>query len=154
MKKRPKNYVDNKTLYNEIVEWYASGKENIPDKIVLAVLQICERLGSKGNFKGYTWLDEMVASGVESCIIALQYKKFDPEKSNNPFAYFTQIAWNSFIQVINEEKKQTYIKHKSYINHMTESALNGETVDSSIEDNGSLDDLIEKFEKKKVKNES
>lgn len=149
MKKKPKNYVDNKTLYNEIVEWYATGKEDIPDKIVLAILQICERLGSKGNFKGYTWLDEMVASGVESCIIALKYKKFDPKKSNNPFAYFTQIAWNNFIQIINEEKKQSYIKHKSLMNHMTESALNGEQLEGVIEDNGSLDDLIDKFEKKK-----
>lgn len=151
--RKSKNYIDNKTLYNEIVAWYASGKEDIPDKIVLGVMQICNRLGTKSNFKGYTWIDEMVAGGLESCILALKYKKFDPNKSNNPFAYFTQIAWNNFIQVINEEKKQSYVKHKALEHHMMHSALNGEPLELSVEDTRQNADLVEKFEKKKTKNE-
>jgi DNA-directed RNA polymerase specialized sigma24 family protein len=57
----------------------------------------------------------MVADGIENCIYSID--NFDPEKSNNPFAYFTQIAWNAFIRRIQKEKKQSYIKHKNYENN-------------------------------------
>jgi len=53
----------------------------------------------------------MVADGIENCIYSID--NFDPEKSNNPFAYFTQIAWNAFIRRIQKEKKQLYVKYKA-----------------------------------------
>ena len=52
----------------------------------------------------------MISDGIENC---LQYvSNFDPEKSNNPFAYFTQIIYYAFIRRIQKEKKQTTIKQK------------------------------------------
>ena len=52
----------------------------------------------------------MISDGIENC---LQYlDNFDPDKSNNPFAYFTQIIYYAFIRRIQKEKKQTTIKHK------------------------------------------
>ena len=56
----------------------------------------------------------MIGDGIENCINYMN--SFDPEKSNNPFAYFTQIVWHSFIHRIQKEKKQQYIKYKSMNN--------------------------------------
>ena len=52
----------------------------------------------------------MISDGIENC---LQYAyNFNPEKSKNPFAYFTQIIYYAFIRRIQKEKKQSHIKHK------------------------------------------
>jgi DNA-directed RNA polymerase specialized sigma24 family protein len=52
----------------------------------------------------------MISDGIENC---LQYiKNFNPEKSKNPFAYFTQIIYYAFIRRIQKEKKQTHVKHR------------------------------------------
>jgi DNA-directed RNA polymerase specialized sigma24 family protein len=56
----------------------------------------------------------MVGDGIENCINYA--RSFDPDKSNNPFSYFTQIVWNSFIHRIQKEKKQQYVKYKSMEN--------------------------------------
>tara|TARA_R110002051_G_C8325219_1_gene435663 strand:- start:134 stop:466 length:333 start_codon:yes stop_codon:yes gene_type:complete len=52
----------------------------------------------------------MISDGIENC---LQYvSNFNPEKSNNPFAYFTQIIYYAFLRRIAKEKKQTHVKNK------------------------------------------
>jgi DNA-directed RNA polymerase specialized sigma24 family protein len=52
----------------------------------------------------------MISDGIENC---LQYlHNFNPDKSNNPFAYFTQIIYYAFIRRIQKEKKQTHVKHR------------------------------------------
>ena len=71
---------------------------------------ISTRLASRPNFSGYTYKDDMVSDGLENAIQALG--NFDPDKSSNPFAYFTQIIWYAFLRRIEKEKKQMYIKHK------------------------------------------
>ena len=54
----------------------------------------------------------MISDGIENC---LQYlNNFNPAKSNNPFAYFTQIIYFAFIRRIQKEKKQVTIKHKTH----------------------------------------
>ena len=66
------------------------------------------RIGS--NFINYTYRSEMVSDGIENC---LQYiHNFDPDKSNNPFIYFTQIIYYAFLRRIQKEKKQQHIKNK------------------------------------------
>lgn len=152
-KKKPVNYVDGKTLHNQLVTWYNSGSNtgDIPDLIVLAVMQICERLGTSRNFRGYSYIDEMIGAALVSCTVALKQKKYNPDKGENPFAYFTQIAYNEFIRVINEEKKHSYIKHKSLEHHQTSAMLAGEPMEAAtMDDSGRINDLMDKFEKKKV----
>ena len=57
----------------------------------------------------------MISDGIENCI---QYmNNFNPEKSKNPFAYFTQIIYYAFIRRIQKEKKQLYIKYKTMDSH-------------------------------------
>jgi DNA-directed RNA polymerase specialized sigma24 family protein len=84
----------------------------------------------------------MIGDGIENCVSAVH--NFDPSKSTNPFAYFTQIAWNAFIRRIQSEKKQSYIKHKNYQNNFLMSDQQME----SISTNEYSDDVIRAFEAK------
>lgn len=147
-KRGDRHYIKNSELYDAIAKWYESGKVEIPDKITIAVMQICERLARKGNFVNYTWRDDMVASAIAVCIVAIQKKKFSldaPQK--NPFAYFTQIAYNEMVRVIKVEKTHSYIKHKALDHHITDAMLAGEPVDIPLFDHGSKNyDLIRYFE--------
>ena len=73
-------------------------------------MDIAMNLSNKPNFVNYTYKEEMIGDGIENC---LQYcSNFNPEKSKNPFAYFTQIIYYAFVRRIEREKKQAYVKHK------------------------------------------
>lgn len=115
--KKKKNFINNEEFFNEIQEYLikcndaeAQGIEipRIPDSIGKKFLMISEALGKKYYFIGYSWRDEMVMDGVETCIKYI--RKFNPEKTHNPFSYFTQICFYAFIQRIRAEKKQSYVK--------------------------------------------
>ena len=70
--------------------------------LVSVSLKIANGLSYRPNFINYTYRQEMISDGIENC---LQYiHNFDPEKSKNPFAYFTQIIYYAFIRRIQKEK--------------------------------------------------
>lgn len=115
------HYVDNKKFLAEMIKFKeviaeakAKGddsRQRVPNYIGECFVKIAEHLSYKPNFINYTFRDEMIADGVENC---LQYvSNFDPEKSHNPFAYFTQIIYYAFLRRIQKEKKQLYIRYKS-----------------------------------------
>ena len=117
------HYVDNKLLYQVMVEYKQAVKEAeetddpppvVPNLVGAALLKIANRLSTKPNFINYTFREEMVSDGIENCINYIN--NFDPEKSKNPFAYFTQIIYYAFLRRIQKEKKQLYIKHKAIEN--------------------------------------
>jgi len=117
---KSEHYVDNKKLYAEMVEYLDSRVEaensgedrpRIPEYIGECLLKISTRLSTKPNFINYTYRDEMISDGIENCVNYIG--NFNPEKSSNPFAYFTQIIYYAFLRRIQREKKQLYIKHKS-----------------------------------------
>lgn len=83
----------------------------IPNYIGECFLKIAEHLSRKPNFAMYTFRDEMISDGVENCI--MYFRNFDPEKSKNPFSYFTQIIYYAFLRRIIKEKKQLYVKYKA-----------------------------------------
>jgi len=105
-------------------------KPQIPDYIGECIYQISNRLASKPNFSGYSYKDEMISDGLENAIQAIG--NFNPEKSSNPFAYFTQIIWYAFLRRIDKEKKQLYIKHK-----VTENSVMSGTAVEGTDDEGS-----------------
>jgi len=120
MKKKKEHYVDNKQLYSVMSEYKKELHENeqsgvdekprITEYLGECFLRIARGLAQRPNFINYTYKDEMISDGVENCI---QYcHNFDPEKSKNPFSYFTQIIYFAFLRRIEREKKQSYIKHK------------------------------------------
>ena len=104
-KQRPSiNYVNNAEFYNRIVEWKASGDDKIPDDIAATIMMICKNLAKSGKFAGYSWIEAMVGDAILACIKFC--RNFDPEKSKNPFAFYTQIAYNSFLKRIQIEKQR------------------------------------------------
>jgi hypothetical protein len=118
-KKRSEHYVDNKKFLEAMIDFKdrcnkanKRGRKNPPvtNYIGECFLKIANHLSYRPNFINYTFRDDMISDGIENC---LQYlDNFNPKKSKNPFAYFTQIIYYAFIRRIQKEKKQTNIKHK------------------------------------------
>jgi len=117
--KAPAHYVDNKKFLAALIDYKnsidvakANGEElpRVTHYIGECFIKIATHLSYKSNFINYTFRDDMISDGIENC---LQYlDNFDPDKSNNPFAYFTQIIYYAFIRRIQKEKKQVTIKNK------------------------------------------
>ena len=118
-KKKGAHYIDNKEFHKAMIAWKELCKEaeeageekpQVTNYIGECFLKIANGLSYRPNFINYTYRSEMVSDGIENC---LQYiHNFDPEKSKNPFAYFTQIIYYAFLRRIQKEKKQTHIKNK------------------------------------------
>ena len=118
-KSKPEHYVNNKELLAAMVEYRKSvnrakrkkqAKPPVTNYIGECFLKIANHLSYRPNFINYTYRDDMISDGIENC---LQYlDNFNPDKSNNPFAYFTQIIYYAFVRRIQKEKKQTTIKQK------------------------------------------
>ena len=116
---KKEHYVSNKDFLIAMKEYKKKcvaakkkGKPNPPitDYIGECFLKIANHLSYRPNFINYTYKEDMISDGIENC---LQYvSNFDPDKSDNPFAYFTQIIYYAFIRRIQKEKKQTIIKQK------------------------------------------
>jgi hypothetical protein len=169
MAKREKvHYVDNKRLYEDMVKFIAAyriavkkgaEKPRIPEYVGACILKIAQRLSLRPNFIGYTYRDEMVGDGIENVLTYIH--NYDPEKYNNPFAYFTQIIYFAFLRRMDKEKKQSYIKHKmleqsSLMNLLAdmpggETNEDGHSVTVMVNVDGRLNDLVNKFEKRGVK---
>ena len=155
-----KYYVSNKKLYEQLIlhrEKVLKAKElgeeppRANNYIGEAIFLICTRLAYKRNFLNYTYREDMVADGIENCVMAIN--TFDPTKTQNPFAYFTQIAYNAFIRRIAKEKKQTYLKYKNYQNLMIDSYLTDEDHSIvSVPGNEISDQIIGAFEEKNLAN--
>lgn len=90
----------------------------IPDAVGEAIYMISHKLSNSPNFSNYPFKDEMIGDAIENCLKVID--NFDPEKSNNPFAYFTQIAYWAFVRKIKKEQKYLYIKYKSIENFLKE----------------------------------
>lgn len=145
-----RDYVSGPVMHAAIKEWYErQGSGEPPLEVIKAITQICDNLALRDNFRNYSYIDEMKAEGRLVCIAALMNKKYDPWKYDNPFAYFTRVAWNGFVSVIKLEHKESYLKHKSLENHMTEASLLGQTIEYEMDDSGRIDNLVRKFEGEK-----
>lgn len=80
----------------------------VTNKLALMWMKLCERYATRGNVRGYTYNDEMRGQAIlQLTQIGLQ---FDESKSNNPFAYYTAAVTNSFVRVINIEKRNQNIR--------------------------------------------
>ena len=118
-RKRSEHYVNNKEFLaaliklredREIAEIRGNEKPRIPRYIGECFLKIATHLSFKPNFVNYMFKEDMISDGIENCV---QYiHNFNPEKSQNPFAYFTQIIHYAFLRRIQKEKKQLEIKNK------------------------------------------
>ena len=118
-KKKTEHYVNNKELLEALIVYrtkVAAAKEaglpkpRITNYLGECFLKIATHLSYKPNFVNYMFRDDMISDGIENCV---QYiHNFNPERSQNPFAYFTQIIHYAFLRRIQKEKKQLEIKTK------------------------------------------
>ena len=162
---KSEHYVDNKKLYEEMKNYLDAVKEGeesdgdkprIPEYIGECLLKISTRLSTKPNFINYTYRDEMISDGIENCVNYIG--NFNPEKSNNPFAYFTQIIYYAFLRRIQREKKQLYIKHKSLERSVIYDELASTDGNPEQGDQGAyvnldtpyMTDFVENFERKEA----
>jgi hypothetical protein len=133
-KKTVKSVADSKTKLNfppfqhwmltETGEWMLVGKSHwvgdmdtgyfsktharATDNLGRMWMKLCERYGTRGNVRNYTYNDEMRGQAIlQLAQIGLQ---FDESQSDNPFAYYTQTVTNSFVRVINIEKRNQNIR--------------------------------------------
>jgi hypothetical protein len=113
------HYINNKEFLAALIvfrEKVALAKEKgeprprISEYIGKCFLDIANHLSFKPNFINYMYKDDMIHDGVENCLIYID--NFDPEKSKNPFAYFTTIIYYAFLRRIQKEKKQMEVKNK------------------------------------------
>ena len=134
--RKKQHYVDNEkflVVMGDYREKYLQAKDEeeelpiIPDYAGECFLKIAERLSHRPNFINYAFREEMVSDGIENSV--MYASNFNPEKSTNPFAYFTQIIYYAFLRRIEKEKKQLYIKYKTMEEH------------SSLEDHVDMGDM-------------
>lgn len=159
------HYVDNKRLYAEMIKYtraYQEAKEagleapRASNYIGQCIWLIANRLSTNRNFIGYTYREEMIGDAIENCLRYLH--NFNPDKSTNPFAYFTQIMYYAFLRRIEKEKKQSYIKYKTMensivMNTMVEMAPDDQTHFNAMVltmDMDKLQTLSEKYDAKQT----
>src|SRR5665213_1712584 len=116
----PRNYINNKDFFNALIKYkvectasIAKNGETRPSTrtynyIGECFLQIATRIVNRPNFFNYSWKSEMISDGIKDCVERME--NFDPKKSENPFAYFSQLCWNASIRRIKTENKQRDIK--------------------------------------------
>lgn len=119
VEKKKQHYLDNKEFLRALIDYKTSvaiaeengkPKPRVNNYIGECFLKIATHLSYRPNFINYMYRDDMICDGIENCI---QYvDNFDPNKSNNPFAYFTQIVYFAFLRRIAKEKRQMDIKDK------------------------------------------
>jgi len=141
-KQKKIHYVDNQKFLEEMIVYKGKCKDaknrgeptpQISEYVGECFMKIANRLSFRPNFINYAFREDMISDGIENCV---QYiRNFDPEKSKNPFAYFTQIIYFAFIRRIQKEKKQLYIKYKT----MDTFGALGDNVEVSDHDKGHYD---------------
>jgi len=118
--KKTKHYVNNADFLQALIAYRENcdkaksenkPEPSIPNYIGECFLKIADHLSRKPNFISYSFRDEMISDGIENCL--MYFRNFDPDKSKNPFAYFTQIIYYAFLRRIMKEKKQLYVKYKA-----------------------------------------
>jgi DNA-directed RNA polymerase specialized sigma24 family protein len=147
------HYVDNKRFLQAMIEHRTKVQKaeekkrkapEVTNYIGECFLKIANHLSYRPNFINYTYRDDMISDGIENC---LQYmRNFNPEKSNNPFAYFTQIIYYAFIRRIQKEKKQQDVKAKLIASSGTEMMM-----DSLVGDDAQYKNQMLEFLQRNVK---
>ena len=156
------HYINNKEFLKCLIDYQAdvkrckkegNPKPYVTDYIAMCFLQIAQRLSYRPNFINYTYKDDMISDGLENCLAYMH--NFNPDKSTNPFAYFTQIIYYAFLRRIQKEKKQQYIKYKVYTDQKTNLEEEHEKLSNDfINEKGSADfhihikEFIDEMERK------
>lgn len=157
------NYVNNKDFLEALIAYKAKCNEadeanlehpRIPEYIGSCLLKIAKGVSRMPKFSQYSFKEEMIGDGLENVILYLN--SFNPEKSQNPFSYFTQIIYWAFVRRIVKERKIRYTTYKYFDSTM----MGTEAADYLVDDGGTvvhetiyenLSEFINKFEESEKK---
>lgn len=126
-------YVDKQKLYQSLSDYYYAyhhaKKHNtpqprIPDYVGECILLIAENFAKKPSYSQYPFVEDMIGDAVENCVMYIH--NFNPEKSNQPFSYITQIVYYAFLRRIMKEKKYLATKFKAILNANLTSVASGQ----------------------------
>lgn len=132
-KKKKKNYINNKSLLEEVIKSKEQGR--MTDEFAKMMMLLVKRYSSQGCYAGYTYVDDMESYALMT--VCKVWNSFNPEKSDNPFAYFTQTIKRAFWQYLHQEKRHRDIRDKmlmqegelpshTYVDEYTENLFNSE----------------------------
>jgi hypothetical protein len=161
--KKPSHYVDNKRFLEEIKKYKVKIKEaeekglvkpSIPSYAGECIMKIAANFSTKSSFINYSWREEMVSDAIENSI--MYFDNFDPEKSNNPFGYFTMIMLRAFKRRISKEEKMRYTMYKFFERTMIQTDQSNylQSEDNNLPSSEMYDNIsrfIENFEDKEQK---
>lgn len=137
-KKDKPYYVNPKDFTQDIQDYYNSGSDEIGNKLGESIFKIATGLSYAPNFINYSYKDDMVGDAIVKMFSALQSKKFDLSTGNNPFSYFTTIAFHAFINRIKKEKKQRQVvsdyQEMIYENLAQEFQMGGKTTSAESDE--------------------
>tara|TARA_B100001057_G_scaffold61410_1_gene54789 strand:+ start:3060 stop:3536 length:477 start_codon:yes stop_codon:yes gene_type:complete len=149
-KRKSEHYVNNKEFLEALVIYRAQcaraeeageSRPRITNYLGSCFLKIATHLSYKPNFVNYMFREDMISDGIENCV---QYiKNFNPEKSSNPFAYFTQIIHYAFLRRIQKEKRQMDIRSKIIERSGFEEVMSGDGDVYSSSDYNSIKENIQ-----------
>lgn len=113
------NYADKEKLHNEIVTWQdrcaeadAAGLDRpvMPDYIAGVIMDTAHGMGTRWNFKNYSWVEDMVLDAIEAALKAIpKYDRNNAKK--NPFGFLSAVMWWTFLSRIKSEKEFINFKH-------------------------------------------
>ena len=118
-------YINPAEFLADITEYYST--DDLTEKLGTDIVKIATGLGFAPNFINYSYKDDMIGDAVLKMLTALRNKKFNIDSGNNPFSYFTTIAFHAFINRIKKEKR-----HHEALNEYKERVYE-ETLNSSDE---------------------
>lgn len=119
-KKRGKYYIDRKELMIEIKR--SKDIDDMTPRLTEMLILLTNKYGASPQFAGYTFIEDM--KGYAIMMLVRTWRAFKPEKSDNPFSYYTQCIKSSFIQYLNKEKKHRVIRDTLLIKHGLTPSLN------------------------------
>lgn len=158
-KRQARNYINNEDFCNALIEYKKVVEEceekgikppPIPDYVGKCWMKIAEGMSRNTKFFRYPFKEEAISDSLLNC--ARYWRNFNPQKTRNAFAYFSQYVFNAFVRKINLEQKEQYIKYKSTESFLTldESEMyeEGELSQSPHEIYENMNSFIRKFEER------
>lgn len=110
-KPKKKNYLNNKDMLAEVISSKETGE--MSKELVKMLTMLCFRYSQKGCYINYSYNEDMRAYAM--MMLVRTWKRFDPAKSSNPFAFFTECIKNSFILFLRNEKRYRTIKDEMLV---------------------------------------
>lgn len=142
-KDKSKQFVNNQEFFDEIVKFRDSGR--ISNRLGEIMIMLVERFATQHYYRGYAFKEDMIAEAIAHNITKLS--NFDTAKFTNPFSYFTQCTYFSFLNYIAKEKKELYTKYKStQVALMSMDDVDSEIIPLFDDDQRIMSDFIDAFE--------